>query len=70
MARYDRSEPLYEGPCAYAVETREGYEVIVYSTNCVRHLMAGVAKTAAQAERVTRRLNAYPDQTRKFHGLL
>lgn len=61
---------LWEGPCAYVVKTRECYEVIVYSTNCVSHVPAGVTDDATRAERTCRRLNAYPRQTRQAHGLL
>ncbi len=68
-----KSEPniLYEGPCAYAVcKARDVYDIMVYSSNSVTHVLAGVATSEAQAERVTRRLNAYPRQTRQAHGLM
>ena len=69
----DRREPdiLFEGPCAYAVRnTATDYEIRVFSTNCVRHVSAGRAPSAERAERVCSRLNAYPRQTREFHGLI
>ena len=62
--------PLYEGPCAYAVPAKAGFDVIVYSTNAVQHMRAGTVPNAARAERLCRRLNAYPRQTRQAHGLL
>jgi hypothetical protein len=62
--------PLYEGLCAYAVPARAGFDVIVYSTNAVQHMRAGTVPDAARAERLCRRLNAYPRQTRQAHGLL
>ena len=61
---------LWEGPCAYVVNTRECYEILVYSTNCVVHKPAGITDDAARAESVCRRLNAYPNQTRRAYGLL
>lgn len=62
--------PLYEGPCAYAVAAKAGFDVIVYSSNAVRHVTAGNVPDAARAERLCRRLNAYPSQSRQAHGLL
>ena len=62
--------PLYEGPCAYAVPAKAGYDVIVYSSNAVQHIRAGTVPDAARAERLCRRLNAYPRQSRQSHGLL
>ena len=61
---------LYEGPCAYAVPAKAGFDVIVYSTNAVQHVSAGTVPDAVMAERLCRRLNAYPRQSRQFHGLL
>lgn len=61
---------LWEGPCAYVRNTRECYEIIVFSTNCVTHKPAGITDDGARAESICRRLNAYPRQTRQFHGLL
>jgi hypothetical protein len=63
-------EPLFEGPCAYAVKAKRGYEVIIYSTNAVQHVSAGAVPDVARAERLCRRLNAYPAKARQFHGLL
>jgi hypothetical protein len=62
--------PLYEGPCAYAVPAKAGFDVIVYSSNSVQHVSAGTVPDAARAERLCRRLNAYPRQSRQSHGLL
>ena len=62
--------PLYEGPCAYAVPAKAGFDVIVYSSNAVQHVSAGTVPDAARAERLCRRLNAYPRQSRQAHGLL
>lgn len=63
---------LWEGPCAYATKTGAGYGVYVFSTNSVTHVLAGTVApdNADRAETLVRRLNAYPDKTRKFHGLL
>lgn len=65
-----RDNPLWEGQCAYAVAVPNGYEIIVYSTNSVRHVVAGIADTVERAERVTGRLNKYPRQSRQACGLL
>lgn len=62
-------EPMFEGPCAYARKVRECYEIVVYSTNSITHVIAGRTEDEASAERVCRRLNAYPHQTRDAHGL-
>jgi hypothetical protein len=62
--------PLYEGPCAYAVPANTGFDVIVYSSNFVQHIRAGTVPDEARAERLCRRLNAYPRQSRQSHGLL
>jgi hypothetical protein len=61
---------LFGGACAYALRSKGGYEVRVYSSNGVQHVAAGEAPDAERAERVCRRLNAYPRQTRAYHGLL
>ena len=61
---------LWEGPCAYVRKVRECYEIIVYSTNSVTHKSAGITDDGARAEQICRRLNAYPRQTRHFHGVL
>lgn len=61
---------LWEGPCAYVNRVKDGYEIIVHSTNCTEHVLAGTTEDGARAERICRRLNAYPKQTRHFHGLL
>lgn len=63
-------EILFEGPCAYAVKTRAGYEIRVHSSNYTTHMVAGSAEDAVKAETTCKRLNAYPRQTRAFHGLL
>ena len=63
-------EPLFEGPCAYAVKAKSGYEVIIYSTNCVEHVSAGITPNLELAEIRCRRANAYPAQWRKFYKLL
>jgi hypothetical protein len=62
--------PLYEGPCAYAVPVKAGFDVIVYSSNSVQHVLAGTVPDASRAARLCRRLNAYPRQSRQAHGLL
>lgn len=62
---------LWEGPCAYALRhAHNRYDIIVYSTNSVDHVLAGETDDGARAESVCRRLNAYPRQTRQFHGLI
>lgn len=61
---------LWEGECAYAVREGDAYKVVVFSTNHVQHVQAGVTDDGARAESVCRRLNAYPRQTRQFHGLI
>ena len=61
---------LWEGTCAYAVLSKGAYSIRVHSSNHVEHVAAGEVRDAAQAERLVRRLNAYPQQTRQFHGLL
>lgn len=61
---------LWEGPVAYAVKTRDVYEIIVFSTNYVEHVSLGRVDDGARAEIICRRLNAYPRQTRAAHGLL
>ena len=67
-----RAEPciLWEGSCAYAVREGSRYEIRVFSSNAVQHVVAGETDDGARAESVCRRLNAYPRQTRQFHGLL
>lgn len=70
LKRHPEETILWEGPCAYVIKTRECFEIIVYSSNCVTHKPAGKTDDAAQAERVCGRLNAYPRQTRQAHGLL
>jgi hypothetical protein len=70
LKRHAEETILWEGPCAYVIRTRECYEVIVFSTNCVNHVAAGKTDDGARAESICRRLNAYPRQTRQFHGLL
>jgi len=62
--------PLWEGPCAYAARTETGYDIIVYSTNCVQHHSVGEVASSDRAEQITRRLNAYPRQTRSAFNLL
>lgn len=66
----NRSSPLWEGACAYAVRAGSTYEIVVFSSNHVRHVVAGTSESADRAEIVTRRLNAYPDRTRRAYGLL
>lgn len=61
---------LHEGPCAYAVRAKECFEIIVHSSNYVSHKPAGITDDATRAERIRRRLNAYPRQTREAFGLL
>ena len=61
---------LWEGPCAYVVRTGECYEILVHSSNCVTHKPAGITEHADRAESISRRLNAYPRQTRAAYGLL
>lgn len=70
VKRHPEETVLWEGPCAYVVKTRECYEVIVFSTNCVTHKPAGITESGDRAESVCRRLNAYPRQTRHAYGLL
>ena len=70
LKRHAEEVILWEGPCAYVIRTRDCYEVIVYSTNCVRHVAAGKTDAADRAESTCRRLNSYPRQTRHAHGLL
>lgn len=60
---------LWEGDCAYALATKAGYEVRVHSSNHVIHILAGETADRERAERLTRRLNAYPRQTRAAYGL-
>ena len=60
---------LFEGPCAYVRVSLHGYEIVVHSTNNTTHVIAGHVKDEAKAERICRRLNAYPQQARNFHGL-
>lgn len=66
-----RNEPviMFEGPAAYAVKVGKGFEIVVYSRNSVNHRLAGSTNDPAQAKRLCDRLNAYPRQTRAFHGL-
>lgn len=62
---------LWEGSCAYAVRQRDDrYEIRVFSSNSVTHVVAGEVATGDRAESICRRLNAYPSNTRRFHGLL
>lgn len=61
---------LYAGACAYVLRKPGVYEIIVHSTNYVEHVLAGTVNDGARAEQICRRLNAYPRQTRDFHGLL
>lgn len=63
---------LWEGPCAYAVRELGGYTIRAHSSNHVTHVEAGrvLLTDGARAERVCRRLNAYPRQTREAFGLL
>ena len=64
-------EILFEGPVAYAVRRKaDVYEVMIYSTNAATHMCVGIKHDEKSAERVVRRLNAYPDQARKAHNLL
>lgn len=63
-------EALYEGPCCYAVANRDGTcDVVVYSSNCVTHLTIGTI-AADRAEIMCRRMNAYPNNTRRAYELL
>lgn len=63
---------LWEGPCAYAVETTKGRcDIVVYASNGVMHVtiesdLPADAKTARTVER----LNRYPDKTRAAYALL
>ena len=62
---------LFEGACAYAVEkTPSCFHIVVFSSNSVTHVKTGETKDAGGAKRVCDRLNAYPDNARKFQGLL
>jgi len=61
---------LWEGPAAYARRIGGEYEIVVYSSNCIEHKLAGTTDDGARAESVCRRLNAYPRQTRMAHRLL
>lgn len=61
---------LFEGSCAYALATKAGYEIRVFSSNSVTHVAAGTAQDATKAARVCKGLNLYPRQSRAFHGLL
>ena len=62
---------LFEGTCSYAVEkTPSCFHIVVFSSNNVEHVKAGEVTSAINAERVCKRLNAYPDNTRKHYGLL
>ena len=74
LKQFKRNAPdqsiLWEGPCAYVLRTRDCYEIIVHSTNCVTHKPAGITEHADRAESTCRRLNAYPRQTRQAFGLL
>lgn len=66
----DETVILWEGPCAFVRHARECYEIIVHSSNHVMHRPAGITDDAEKAERICRRLNAYPRQTRAHYGLL
>lgn len=70
LKRHPEETIFWEGPVAYVIKTRKCFEIIVYSSNCVTHKPAGITDDAKKAERVCRRLNAYPRQTRQAHGLL
>ncbi len=62
---------LYEGDCAYVVrKSSDCYDIIVFSTNHVTHVLVDTVNDGARAESICRRLNAYPRNTRRFHGLL
>jgi hypothetical protein len=61
---------LWEGACAYVLHKGARYEIRVFSSNSVQHVVAGETEDGARAESVCRRLNAYPRQTRQAHGLL
>lgn len=54
-------EILFDGACAYAVRTKEGFRIFV--SLGTHSSPVGDAKTIEQAERVCRRLNAYPERT-------
>ncbi len=65
---------LWEGACCRALRIEEKnaarFEIRVFSSNHVTHVVAGETPEADRAESICRRLNAYPRQTRQFHGLL
>lgn len=61
---------LFEGPCAYAVQRGDSYDLRVHSTNAVTHLSAGTAASLTSAERTCNGLNRHPEQTRRAYGLL
>lgn len=60
---------LFEGPVAYAVQKRETFRVMVYSTNSVRHIEVGTIINRAQAERLCARLNRYPRNVREAYRI-
>ena len=64
-------KPLFDGGCAYARSIHATrYEIIVYSSNHVEHVQADLVRSSEHAARICKRLNAYPRQTREYHGLL
>lgn len=69
MLHHKESRIIHEGPCAYVIQTRECYEVIVYSVSCVTHKAAGKTDDRERAIRTCDGLNRYPLQTRKTYGL-
>lgn len=70
LKRHPEELILWEGPAAYVIKTRECFEIIVYSSNCVTHKVAGKTDDGGRAEITCRRLNAYPRHTRHAFGLL
>lgn len=63
-------DPLFEGPACYATQGKAGYEIVVYSSNAVQHVLAGTVPSLERAETLCGRFNAYPRQTRQAFGLI
>lgn len=61
---------LWEGLCSYAVKHGSDFDIVVYSSNSAIHTVVHTLADSVRAERVCRRLNAYPRQTRDSFGLL
>lgn len=62
---------LWEGACAYVVRKNDSsYDIMIHSSDHVTHILGGNVNTGDRAEQICRRLNAYPNNTRKSYGLL